>query len=264
MTTSLPWTMASVPPDLWQQVRNAPFRFLGLDYDGTLAPFAIDPMQAKPLPGIADLLRRIVADGQTQLTIVSGRPVREVALLLDNLPVPIIGCHGYEYLPVHGETRFRSPTSRQQHGLVMVRAALLQDERIRNLEYKGVSLAVHTRGLVPEQAAQLEREVLARWGETAPAYELEWRVFNGGVELRCRGWNKGDALCELLDSQPEGVFAVYIGDDETDEDAFAVLHGRGLGIKIGNAGRSTAAQMQLPDCQAVADFLRTWLQVTRY
>jgi len=50
-------------PDFWQQVRQANKLFLGLDYYGTLAPFEIDPMQAKPLPGIADLLRVWQAEG---------------------------------------------------------------------------------------------------------------------------------------------------------------------------------------------------------
>ena len=78
MTTTPPWTMASVPPDLWQQVRNAPFRFLGLDYDGTLAPFAIDPMHARPLSGIADLLWDLAASSQTEVAIITGRPAHEV------------------------------------------------------------------------------------------------------------------------------------------------------------------------------------------
>ncbi len=37
-------------PDFWDQVHKAEHLFLGLDYDGTLAPFAVDPMRGWPCP----------------------------------------------------------------------------------------------------------------------------------------------------------------------------------------------------------------------
>ena len=74
-------------PDFWELVHTAGNRFLGLDYDGTLAPFTIDPMHAKPLPGIADQLRNLATEGRTQIAIISGRPVAEIMTLLDNPPV---------------------------------------------------------------------------------------------------------------------------------------------------------------------------------
>lgn len=48
----------------WQQMLQANNLFLGQDYDGTLALFEIDPMQAKPLPGVADLLRALATGGR--------------------------------------------------------------------------------------------------------------------------------------------------------------------------------------------------------
>jgi trehalose-phosphatase len=97
-------------PDFRQWVRNANNRFLGLDYDETLAPFEIDPMQAGPLLGIADLLRDPATGGQMQVAVISGRPLVEVMTLSHNPPVTVIGSHGYELWPFDGSCVVRQPT----------------------------------------------------------------------------------------------------------------------------------------------------------
>lgn len=249
-------------PDFWQQVRQANTLFLGLDYDGTLAPFEIDSMQAKPLPGIADLLRDLATGGRTQVAIISGRPVDEVMTLLNNPPVTVVGSHGYELWPIDGACVVRQPSPEQQQGLFAIRTQLEKSDYGSKLEVKVASLALHTRGLDPVTAVAIEEEIATRWAGLAPQYGLECRRFNGGIEIRCCGWDKGAALTALLNVQPENVFAVYVGDDETDEDAFTVLRGRGIGIKVGDPLWPTAARGFLPDCRAMVDFLRTWIDLT--
>jgi trehalose 6-phosphate phosphatase len=76
------------------------------------------------------------------------------------------------------------------------------------------------------------------------------------VELRGPGWNKGEAVAALMAEAPlEGTRPVVIGDDLTDEPAFAVAaeHG-GFGIIVGG-GRETGATYCLTDVAAV----RRWL-----
>ena len=51
-------------------------------------------------------------------------------------------------------------------------------------------------------------------------------------------WDKGRAvlyLLEALDLDGSDVLPLYVGDDITDEDAFAALAGRGIGIFVGDA-----------------------------
>jgi hypothetical protein len=55
------------------------------------------------------------------------------------------------------------------------------------------------------------------------------------------------------------VFTVYIGDDETDEDAFRVMDGRGVGIRVCRSGNGTLAHGTLRDIHEVKSFLREWL-----
>ncbi|MDR2549689.1 MAG: trehalose-phosphatase [Desulfobulbus sp.] len=249
-------------PDFWRQVRNATSRFLGLDYDGTLAPFAIEPIHAHPLPGVADLLRNLAASGTTEIAIISGRPAHEVAALLADPPLTIVGSHGFEWWPLNGDRQTHRPTQVQQRGLDTIHDALMRCRYGQKVETKVASIAMHTGGMTPKAAAVLERETVAKWGFWAMQHELEWRMFNGGVEVRCQGRNKGDALVKLLGSQPKDTLAVHLGGDDTDEDAFAVLRGRGFGIKVGDFGKATAAQAHLADCSAVVGFLQTWLKAT--
>lgn len=248
-------------PDFWDRVGSAEQRFLGLDYDGTLAPFAIDPMQALPLPGIPDLLRTLAALDGTRLAIVSGRPVGEVMALLPHLPATFAGSHGYELWPADGPCEVREPTPEQRQGLDAAEAIALRHGYGHKLEYKVASLALHTRGLEKNSAMVMERNLSADWGGIASLYDLECRQFNGGVEIRCSGWHKGDVVAELLRRQAKDVLAVYVGDDETDEDAFRIVGERGIGIKVGEPSRRTAAKGFLPDCRAVERFLRVWIRL---
>jgi trehalose 6-phosphate phosphatase len=57
--------------------------------------------------------------------------------------------------------------------------------------------------------------------------------------------------------------AIYLGDDETDEDAFRALAGRGLGILVADEPRQTHATFVLRDVAAVEAFLRRLLQSLR-
>jgi trehalose-phosphatase len=51
------------------------------------------------------------------------------------------------------------------------------------------------------------------------------------------------------------VLPFYLGDDETDEDAFRALEGRGLGVLVADRPRATAADFRLADPGDVARFL---------
>jgi trehalose 6-phosphate phosphatase len=248
--------------DFWVRVRSAVSRFLGLDYDGTLAPFHVDPLEARPVPGVKEAIRAIHETGSTTVVVISGRPVIEVQHLLGNLGIILIGSHGFELLRPDGTLLERHPRADQQEGLRKARDTATKLGVARKLESKIASVAFHTRGMSDDMASRLEAEVSAAWLDLGHAHDLECRKFNGGIEIRATGWHKGDALASLLAVQPDGTFAVYVGDDETDEDAFRRVQSHGVGIKVGTPAIPTAALGFLEDCQLVPDFLTTWLAMT--
>ena len=90
-----PTPIAGVP-DFWGRVAAAQHVALFLDYDGTLAPFQLDRMMARPLTGVIDTLLGIINASRTFLYIVSGRPTDEIVHLAGDLRLTIVGSHGWE------------------------------------------------------------------------------------------------------------------------------------------------------------------------
>lgn len=72
-------------------------------------------------------------------------------------------------------------------------------------------------------------------------------------------WDRGEALQRLLEilgvAGDRCVVPVYVGDDARDEDAFAAIDERGIGIAVGRAPESTIAPFTLPDREAVCRLL---------
>lgn len=248
-------------PDFWSQVIWSEHRLLALDYDGTLAPFHVDPMQAYPLPGIPALLSALSKARNTTVAIISGRPVQELSALLGDIGIALAGCHGFEMIDGYGNLTVRSPSPEQLNAMKKAVDAAVRLGIKGRLEVKTASVALHTRGMPPAEALKTEETIFRVWSKiTAP--DLGCRSFNGGMELYCKGWNKADALAEILGGLPQRSLPVYLGDDATDEDVFRFLRGSGIGIKVGLPGAATAARGFLPDCEAVRAFLGSWLSLT--
>jgi trehalose-phosphatase len=250
-------------PGFWQAVRKARSRCLVLDYDGTLAPFVSDRMKAFPLEGVIDLLVEIRDQTETYIAFMTGRPVDELLALAGDLRIPVSGSQGNEFRYPDGTFDVHEPTARQAERLDRAEDEARKRCRAGRIERKIASVALHTRGLDPEVAAHEEDEACDVWSADAADYDVECRHFKGGVEMRLKGIDKGTALRTLLRDRPDDGLCVYIGDDETDEDAFRVVRERGYGIRVGPPSASTAARGRLEDPVAVRGFLRSWLQVTR-
>lgn len=248
--------------DFWERLSSAQSRFLALDYDGTLAPFRIERMEAEPLVGIPELLKQIQGRDDTTLAIMSGRPVFELISLVGNIGVTMVGSHGFELRSPDGCIAIKKITSEQEEGLMEARERGVDAGLEKRLETKIASIALHTRGLSPDEASLMEDEVHETWGNLTARHHLEVKRFNGGVELRVTGWNKGDALEALLLDLKKETLCVYIGDDETDEDAFERIQPYGFGIRVGESSQPSKAHGFLPDTDSVKRFLQAWKDMT--
>lgn len=255
-----------IPPRFWDQVVRAAFRLLMLDYDGTLAPFHVDRMKARPHAGVLEILVRIRDSGDTRLVVVSGRPMAELLVLMNVDKVAMVGSHGYEFRNESGEQTTHPLAARAEVDLAAFDEAACQAGYGERLERKFAGIVLHTRGIDPSAARKMEGDFRALWGDwkregSSGLFEL--RPFDGGVELRTCGRDKGVAVGELITGSAPGTLAVYVGDDETDEDAFRVLRNRGFGFKVGAEDTQTEALGRLADCGAVLKFLETWEEVLK-
>ena len=104
------------------------------------------------------------------------------------------------------------------------------------LEFKGLSLALHYRGVRPERWPDVEEiaaSVLRRRRELTAIQGH--RIFDFMPRI---GWDKGQAarwmVKRMAPTLPNGrVVVLYVGDDTTDESAFTALRGRALTIRVG-------------------------------
>ena len=252
-----------IPRRLWRLIALAPRRLLMLDHDGTLAPFeTVRERAVPPQRSMASLERLANAEG-TRLAIVSGRPVQELEPHLGQLDVTLVGEHGWEQrTPGESVQRHRIPDEAKR-ALEQADRAITDAALRARLEVKRTSLALHTRGLDFEAAEHAGRTVRAAWRPYEAKGVLRTVPFAGGFELRAAGRDKGVAVKALLEHEPPGTLAVYVGDDLTDEDAFEAVRDRGFGLRVGDPGSVTHATAWLGDTDEVGEFLDEWWSVTR-
>jgi len=242
----------------------APARALIADYDGTLAPFRAGRRLVEPYPGVAEAVADIVSEGGTRLVIVSGRPLRDLearAKWLDPLP-ELWGSHGLER---------RTPQGESSAPPVPLPLSDLLDEVERWIEERGWSdvferkpfgFALHER---PDAARYAEAlpGLLEWWNSTLLQRGLESLRFDGGLEFRPAGTDKGEVVEKLFEELPAESAVAYLGDDLTDEDAFRSLRGRGFGVLVRDRYRPTEADVWLRPPEDLIDFLARWARTAR-
>jgi trehalose 6-phosphate phosphatase len=235
-----------------------------LDYDGILAPFCLNRQQAIPYPGMTALLQEIIANGRTRVVIITGRSAHEVIPLLAVHPAPEIwGLHGSERLRPDGtcETpRVEEPVLR---ALADADRWLREQGLHHRAEFKTGAVAIHWRGLDEAMAAEIRARVWLGWFPIAQNTPMELLEFDGGVEMRMPGKDKGDAVRTILEEIGPEVPVAYLGDDITDERAFLALGTRGLTVLVRPEWRPTAAAVWIRPPEGLHDFLTRWLQVCR-
>ena len=212
---------------------------LFLDFDGTLVELAERPDAVVVNDRLPPLLRRLAVLLDGRVAIVSGRPAGQVAGYLGR-GLSISGSHGVEFAWADG--RVEAPEPPGWVGAAVVRAeALRRDHPGVVIEAKPYGVAVHYR-MAPdaEAASHAFAQQLAR--EEALVLQPGKMVF----EVRVAGSDKGDALRTFMaDPAMAGTAPVFIGDDVTDEAAFAAATQMGgCGILVG-PDKSTGARFRL-------------------
>lgn len=221
-----------------------------LDYDGTLAPIVEDPEAAVPHPDAPRLLREL--DARHPLWIVTGRDLQALSSFLDQ-PFRAIGLHGAQQ-GVIGESVERLMSSDAVEALTRLRESVPSIEGLR-VEKKDQSFAVHYRDVADKDEAVARLE---RWLETMPeGLDAIWG--KKVVELRSEGLTKGTAVRRIAEEHPDRT-PVCLGDDVTDEDAFAALQALdrpAVTVRVG--GGETQADHRLHDPDAVMEYLEQYV-----
>ncbi|SDJ53796.1 trehalose-phosphatase [Actinokineospora alba] len=214
---------------------RTPHLLVACDYDGTLAPIVDDPEQALPRPESVAALRSLAGLHETTSAVISGRSLRDLATL-SRLPaeVHLVGSHGSEF--DIGFVHELPEEARDVLGRVRVALeALFRATPGLLVEVKPASVALHYRRCDPAVA----QRVLAVLRSGLCAWE-DVHVSEGKavIEFTVVETDKGRAL-DILRHRVGATAAIFLGDDVTDEKAFARLTGPDIGIRVG-AGESLA------------------------
>ncbi|QGY02708.1 trehalose-phosphatase [Methylobacterium mesophilicum SR1.6/6] len=231
---------------------------LFLDFDGTLAEIAPRPDAVQVEPGLVETLERLRGRLDGALAIVTGRPVSVIDGFLAPARLDAAGLHGVERRiagAISGGRAEDHPDLRRQVERLHAESAALANVLI---EDKGASVAVHWRLASPDDAGRAEALVKAAAETLGGAYRLQLGKAVG--EIVPAQATKAHAIRAFMEQAPyAGRIPVFLGDDRTDEIAFAsVTEDGGVAVRVGDG--ETAASRRLPDPAAVRALLRAWAE----
>jgi trehalose-phosphatase len=240
-----------------RRIRAAERLFLFLDYDGTLTPIVSHPDKANLSEEVRRLLLAFKKNPKILLAIVSGRSLEDIRNRVSLKGIYFIGNHGLEIftpgcgikqlIPEKVVPELKRIQDRLNNQLKDYKGVLIED--------KGCILTIHYRNADPRWIPPL-------------LMALKQEIKDSVVQL-CLGFgkmvfeikpksevNKGTAVLELLNQvSQDRVLPLYIGDDQTDEDAFKVLK-KGITIFVGLPSL-ISAKYYVNDPLDVYQFLKT-------
>jgi trehalose-phosphatase len=213
--------------------------FLFSDFDGTLAPIRKDPKKVTLSLQAQKVLRKLAC--HIPLAIISGR---SLAFLKTTIAIPeviLAGNHGLEI--EMGRHRFIHPKAVACKKEIKQFARGLKKQFLETtgvlIEEKGLTLTFHYRLVSPSKRKSV-CNLFYDYFKTFPHASL-LTVRSGKMSLEIRpniDWEKKDAILWILERYkkrfPEQkVIPIYIGDDETDRSALAMIKKIGISIAVG-------------------------------
>jgi trehalose 6-phosphate phosphatase len=226
-----------------------------LDFDGTLVPLMDNPNGVRLDPPVRQVLSRLAQQPGWSVYIMSGRRLADLRRRARVPGVRLLGLHGWE-------TPGAALPPAQKELLHQARVWLsewLPAPLGIEVEDKEFALAVHYRGAEPTAAQVAKRVMLVARDHFRPGLRLLkgkkiWELLPRAII------GKGSVTRRLLTRLPASTLPIFIGDDTSDESAFAVLR-HGLAVHVG--GRThTKAPFCLRDPGEVRELLERLEAVT--
>jgi trehalose 6-phosphate phosphatase len=202
---------------------------LAFDFDGTLAPIVAVPARARLRPRTRELLANVAR--KYPCVVISGRRRADVVARLAGIPLRrVFGNHGIEPSPALPAAR------RAVQGWLARLTPRLDHVAGVIFDNKGASLAIHYRKARSRPVAL--KTILAATADLTDARILKGLLV---VDLLPAGApNKATALQSEL-RRLRCSAALYLGDDQTDEDVFALSqHLPLLAVRVGRKPHSLA------------------------
>ncbi|MCA2962067.1 MAG: trehalose-phosphatase [Silvanigrellales bacterium] len=223
----------NVRPLLAEFCREPHELICAFDFDGTLAPIVAQPGASRMHVEVESRLRALA--GRCSVVVISGRSVADLQERVRIPGIQLVGNHGMESPFVHEEALALSRASSETWRVLLEESGMKALQGVE-LENKTYSLALHYRHSPRRAAAKAKLVALA--GGLVPLPRLV-----GGKEVLNLVHpalpHKGTALTSFQASLARRR-SLYVGDDVTDEDVFALVSPELWSIRVGRGGASLA------------------------
>lgn len=225
---------------------------LFLDLDGTLLEFAPDPASVNVSPRLGEIIAGLPAATGGAVAFISGRTVADLDRLLGAGRFAVAGVHGMERRDATGHLQVMPANTAEMekmHARLLELAAAYPGTFV---EHKRHAIALHYR-----QAPDAEQDLLDQVESAVSRSRAKLKLLRGNkvLEVKPDVRNKGTAIAAFMHEPPfEGRKPIFIGDDVTDEDGFAVVNQLG-GVSVKVDAGPTSARFRLKDREAVVDWL---------
>ncbi|MET1755197.1 trehalose-phosphatase [Novosphingobium sp. RD2P27] len=221
-----------------------------LDFDGTLVEIAEHPQGIVVPPHLPQVLTDLSHRLEGRLAVVSGRSLAMLDAFLGPVPLAMAGSHGGEFRPA-GATEVEALAEPLPEAVRTALASFAKGHGDLVFEAKPFSAAVHYR-----DRPQVAEQLLEFATDLATEHALKVKHGKMVVELAMPGSDKGSAVTRFMSMSPfKGSRPLFLGDDVTDEDAFAAVRVfDGSGVLVGPM-RLTRALYRLEDVAAVHRWL---------
>lgn len=205
------------------------------DFDGTLAPISPKRDAVTLPPSVSEWLKELAK--RAPCAVISGRALDDLAPRINGAVPNLIGNHGIE------SSSTPLPTLLWAEGICAGwkrifdcdQAQSLKDLEI-DLENKRYSLTLHHKGIGIQE--EILQAILSLLASLTPAPRLIYGKASVNLLPPKNGGKGESAIALMAELKRTGLF--FIGDDETDEDVFALTEGLAMGVRVGRQSESKA------------------------
>lgn len=237
-----------------ERYNNSARRILFLDYDGTLAWFRKDPLEARPDKELYHILNNLISDPSNTVVIISGRDRETLGEWFGgDMNINLIAEHGVWLRNIGDDWTMLEQIDNGWMDSILPLLEYYVDQTPNSfIEHKNFSLVWHFRGSDPDLGVQRSWELKEQLRHLTANLNLEIMDGDKVLEIKYSGINKGRAaVSKMADSEYDLVMA--IGDDWTDEYTFEAMPEDAITIKVGT--KTTKALYYVESVDSVRQLL---------
>jgi trehalose 6-phosphate phosphatase len=246
-----------------EEVKSRDRRAFLLDYDGTLTPIVKDPQKAILSPEHREVIASLLGNEKNFVCIISGRAIEQLRGFIRLEGLVLAGNHGMEI--AGPDISYTNDGALRAKALLREIADLLK-EKLGDfegvlVEDKGLTVSVHYRMLPQENHPSLKRLFYREMERFLKSNTIIITRGKRVLEVRPNVvWNKGSAVEWIMAYVSDYLkekrpYPIYMGDDETDEDAFRALKGQGLTVLVSPRKKRSQAAYFIKNVEETYQFL---------